>query len=41
VAWHDLLTVSLGGTGTITRVINTTGTATPSNTTPSDVVSYP
>ncbi len=41
VAWHDLLTVSLGGTGTITHVINTTGAATPSNTTPSDVVSYP
>jgi len=41
VAWHDLLTVSLGGVGTITHVINTTGAATPSNTTPSDVVSYP
>jgi hypothetical protein len=41
VAWHGLLTVSLGGVGTITHVINTTGAATPSNTTPSDVVSYP
>jgi hypothetical protein len=41
VAWHDLLTVSLGGVGTITHVINTTGAATPSNTTPSNVVSYP
>ncbi len=41
VAWHDLLTVSLGGVGTITHVINSTGAATPSNTTPSDVVSYP
>ena len=41
VAWHDLLTVSLGGVGTITHVINSTGAATPSNTTPSDVTSYP
>jgi hypothetical protein len=41
VAWHDLLTVSLGGVGTITHVINTTGAVTPSNTTPSDVVSFP
>jgi hypothetical protein len=40
-AWHDLLTVSLGGVGTITHVINTTGAVTPSNTTPSNVVSYP
>ncbi len=41
VKWHDLLTVSLGGMGTITNVINTTGAITASNTTPSDVVSYP
>ena len=41
VAWHDLLTVSLGGVGTITHVINSTGAVTPSNTTPSNVVSYP
>ena len=41
VAWHDLLTVSLGGVGTITHVINNTGAVTPSNTTPSDVVSFP
>jgi hypothetical protein len=41
VAWHDLLTVSLGGVGTITHVINTTGAVTPSNTTPSNVVSFP
>ncbi len=40
-AWHDLLTVSLGGVGTISHVINTTGAVTASNTTPSDVVSYP
>ncbi len=41
VKWHDLLTVSLGGVGTITNVINTTGAITASNTTPSDVVSFP
>ena len=41
VAWHDLLTVSLGNVGTITNVVNTTGAVTPSNTTPSNVVSYP
>jgi hypothetical protein len=41
VAWHDLLTVSLGDVGLITHVINSTGAATPTNTTPSDVVSFP
>jgi hypothetical protein len=41
VSWHDLLTVSLGGVGTITHVINNTGAVTASNTTPSDVTSYP
>jgi F5/8 type C domain len=41
VAWHDLLTVSLGGVGTITHVIDSTGAVTASNTTPSNVVSYP
>ena len=41
VAWHGLLTVSLGGVGTITHVINSTGAVTASNTTPSNVVSYP
>jgi hypothetical protein len=41
VQFHDILTVSLGGVGTIEHVINTTGAATPSNTTPSDVTSYP
>src|ERR1039457_1770955 len=38
---YDLPTVSLGGVGTITHVINNTGAVTPSNTTPSDVVSFP
>jgi hypothetical protein len=41
VAWHDLLTVSLGNVGSIAHVINTTGAATPTNTTPSNVVSFP
>jgi hypothetical protein len=41
VKFHDVLTVSLGGVGTITHVINDTGAVTASNTTPSNVVSYP
>ena len=41
VQFHDLLTVSLGGVGVIEHIINSTGGATPSNTTPVDVTSYP
>ena len=42
VKLHDLLTVSLGGNGTITHVINDTGaTAQGSATIPVDVVNYP
>jgi hypothetical protein len=42
VKFHDLLTVSLGGNGTITHVINDTGaTAQGSATVPVDVVNYP
>jgi len=41
VQFHDILTVSLGGVGVIEHVINETGAATPSNTTPSYVTSYP
>jgi hypothetical protein len=41
VQFHDILTVSLGGVGVINHVINETGGATPSNTTPVDVTSYP
>jgi hypothetical protein len=41
VKLHDALTVSLGGVGTITHVVNDTGAVTASNTTPSNVVSYP
>ncbi len=37
VRFHDLLTVSLGGTGTISHVINTTGAAVNSGNT----VSFP
>jgi hypothetical protein len=41
IHFHDLLTVSLGGVGVIEHVINSTGGATPSNTTPVDVTTYP
>ena len=41
VQFRDLLTVSLGGVGVIDHVINSTGGATPANTTPMNVTSYP
>jgi hypothetical protein len=41
VKFHDALTVSLGNVGSITHVINDTGALTPTNTTPSNVVSFP
>ena len=41
VQLHDLLTVSLGNVGVIEHVINETGAATPTNTTPSTVTSFP
>jgi hypothetical protein len=41
VKFHNILTVSLGGVGNITHVINDTGAQTPANTVPSDVLSYP
>ena len=41
VRMHDLLTVSLGTTGTITHVVNDTGALTQPNTIPSNVISYP
>jgi hypothetical protein len=41
IAWHDLLTVSLGNVGSISHVINTTGAVTPTNTTPATVTSFP
>ena len=42
VKFHDLLTVSLGGKGSITNVINTTGgAAAGTDTVPSNLVSYP
>ncbi|MBM0260264.1 discoidin domain-containing protein [Micromonospora sp. 4G55] len=42
VRFHNLLTISLGGNGSITHVINDTGAATPtSSTTPVNLVSYP
>ena len=36
-----VLTVSLNNKGSITHVINDTGAVTPTNTTPSNVVSFP
>ena len=42
VRFHDLLTVSLGGTGTIDHVINNTGAAAQGTATvPVDIVSFP
>jgi hypothetical protein len=41
VKFHNLLTVSLGGVGNITHVINDTGAQTPANTVPSTVTTYP
>jgi hypothetical protein len=41
VQLHDLLTVSLGNVGVIEHVVNETGAATPTNTTPSTVTSFP
>jgi hypothetical protein len=41
VQFHDILTVSLGDTGIIEHVINEIGAATPTNTTPSTVTSFP
>jgi hypothetical protein len=42
VKFHNLLTVSLGGQGSITNVINTTGgPAAGADTVPSYLVNYP
>jgi Ricin-type beta-trefoil lectin domain len=41
VKFHDLVTVSLGGTGTISHVINNTGAAANSGHQVTDLVSYP
>ena len=41
VKFHDIMDISLGNNGSITHVINETGAATPTNTTPVDIVSYP
>jgi hypothetical protein len=41
VQLHDLLTVSLGNVGVIEHVVNEIGAATPTNTTPSNVTSFP
>ncbi|GAA2143631.1 chitobiase/beta-hexosaminidase C-terminal domain-containing protein [Kitasatospora kazusensis] len=41
VRFHDALTVSLGGQGSITHVVDDTGASTPPGTVPSNVVSFP
>jgi len=41
VKFHDMVTVSLGGTGTISHIINTTGDAVNSGNQVSDLTSYP
>ena len=41
IHFHDILTVSLGGVGVIEHVINETGGATPSNSTPVDITTFP
>ncbi len=41
VKFHDLVTVSLGGVGTISHIINNTGGPSNSKTTIADLVSYP
>jgi hypothetical protein len=41
VKFHDLLTVSLGGVGTITNIINTTGGAVNTANNNSYLTSYP
>ena len=40
VQWHDLVTVSLGGTGTIQHIINGTGGTVNSSSTVADLTSY-
>ncbi len=41
VKFHDLVTVSLGGTGTISHIINTTGGPSNSNNNVANLISYP
>jgi hypothetical protein len=41
VRFHDMVTVSLGGTGTISHVINSTGAAVNSGHQVTDLTSYP
>jgi Ricin-type beta-trefoil lectin domain len=41
VGWHDMVTVSLGGTGTIQHIINGTGNTVNSSNTVADLTSYP
>ncbi len=40
VQWHDMVTVSLGGAGTIQHIINGTGATVNSGSTVADLTSY-
>jgi hypothetical protein len=40
VQWNDMVTVSLGGTGTIQHIINGTGNTVNSSSTVADLTSY-
>ena len=40
VVWHDMVTVSLGGVGTISHIINNTGSTVSSSSTVADLSSY-
>jgi hypothetical protein len=40
VQWHDMVTISLGGAGTISHVINGTGSSVSSSNEKADVTSY-
>jgi hypothetical protein len=40
VQWHDMVTVSLGGTGTIEHIIDGTGAAVDSGSTVADLNTY-
>ena len=41
VGWHDMVTISLGGKGTIEHIINGTGATVNSGNAKADLTSYP
>ena len=40
VGWHDMVTISLGGKGTIEHIINGTGSTVDSGSTVADLTTY-